>query len=188
MYCLIKEGKVTKYPYDILQLQEDNPAVSFTVNENGLTLTEEQQQEWGIYPVLPTFPDCDPITHSYRETLPELRDGKYFQAWVISENSPELVEDNRLRVADFIGFYDTLIASDVYQRIRSQALTNLPLLLACTEFIAAFTDAKAGRPNRVAIQTCILNVVGQSALDGADKQLLSGLLVQHRMDLLFTLE
>lgn len=187
MYCLVKDGQVLKYPYHITDIQADNPTVSFTVNATGLTMSESELAQWGIFIVQPTFPNCDPITHFYKEITPEFKNGVWYQAWEITENSPELITENRLKVADFIGFYDTLIASSVYQKIRTQALTNLPLLLSCTEFIAAFTDAKAGRPNRFAIQACIHGVVSQSSLDDADLDFLNQLLQQHRMAELFTL-
>jgi len=187
MYCLVREGQVVKYPYSIADFQADNPSVSFTVNATGLTMSEADLAQWEVFTVQPTTPNCDPITHFYKEVTPELRDGIWYQAWEITENSPELITENRLKVADFIGFYDTLIASAVYQKIRSQALTDLPLLLACTEFIAAFTDAKAGRPNRLAIQACIHAVVSQSSLLETDLNFLNQLLQQHRMSELFTL-
>jgi len=105
----------------------------------------------------------------------------------ITENSPELVVSNKIKLADFIGFYDALISSPVYQEIRNQALTNWPLLLACTEFIAAFTDAKAGRPNQSAIQSCITNVVGQATLEQAQIDFLQSLLDEYRLSAVFLL-
>lgn len=56
---------------------------------------------------------------------------------------------------DYYAFWDALLISGVYQSIRAQALTNPAVLVACTEFVAAIGDAKAGRPNVPAIQMCI---------------------------------
>lgn len=187
MYCKVINGQVVKYPYTIADLQFDYPNISFPVNDNGLTLPEADLADYNAFVVHPTDPSVDPITHSYFQADPQFVDGKWVQTWTITENDPALVLDNRLRIADFIGFYDELIGSGVYQGIRSQALSNVPLLLACTEFIAAFTDAKAGRPNYSALQACISNVVGQSTLTEEDIAYLQNLLQKHRMAELFTL-
>lgn len=56
---------------------------------------------------------------------------------------------------DYQGFYDALIASPVYQSISMKAALFQPLLAASTEFIAAFGDAKAGRPNPDAIRMTV---------------------------------
>ena len=66
--------------------------------------------------------------------------------------------------ANYRGFYDGLIAGAAYQEIRSQAITSLPLTVACTEFIAAMGDAKAGAANLLAIQACIDGVLAAATL------------------------
>ena len=60
---------------------------------------------------------------------------------------------------DYQAFWDSLLVSAVYQEIRNQALSNPGVLVACTEFVAAFADAKSGRPNVPAIQACINNLM-----------------------------
>ena len=66
--------------------------------------------------------------------------------------------------ANYRGFYDALIAGAAYQEIRSQAITSLPLTVACTEFIAAMGDAKAGAANLLALQACIDGVLAAATL------------------------
>ena len=71
--------------------------------------------------------------------------------------------------ANYRGFYDGLIAGAAYQAIRTQAASSLPLVVACTEFIAAMSDAKAGSPNLPALQACIDAVLAAATL--TDEQL-----------------
>lgn len=71
--------------------------------------------------------------------------------------------------ANYRRFYDGLIASAAYQAIRTQAASSLPLVVACTEFIAAMSDAKAGSPNLPALQACIDAVLAAATL--TDEQL-----------------
>ena len=66
--------------------------------------------------------------------------------------------------ANYRGFFDGLIAGAAYQEIRSQAIASLPLTVACTEFIAAMGDAKAGAANLQAIQACIDGVLAAATL------------------------
>ena len=66
--------------------------------------------------------------------------------------------------ANYRGFSDGLIAGAAYQEIRSQAITSLPLTVACTEFIAAMGDAKAGAGNLLAIQACVEGVLAAATL------------------------
>ena len=66
--------------------------------------------------------------------------------------------------ANYRAFYDGLISGAAYQEIRSQAITSLPLTVACTEFIAAMGDAKAGAPNLAALQACFDGVLAAATL------------------------
>ena len=52
----------------------------------------------------------------------------------------------------YAAFWDALLASTVYGSIRTQSMASLPMNTLATEFIALIGDAKAGRPNEVAIQ------------------------------------
>jgi hypothetical protein len=66
------------------------------------------------------------------------------------------------------------LGSSVYQAIRTAATTSLPLTLACTEYIAAIGDAKAGRPNVPALQACIFNILQLADFSESQKTLLRG--------------
>jgi hypothetical protein len=84
-------------------------------------------------------------------------------------------------------FWDLLLISPVYQDIRLQALENPLVLVACTEFIAAFADAKNGRPNRPAIQACIANLFAAGTFTPQTIEGLQQLLVVAHLDSLFTI-
>lgn len=62
-------------------------------------------------------------------------------------------------IPSYAGFYDALLTSAAYQKIRLQAQKSLPLTLVAVEFVAAITDAKAGRANVPALQNCLINIV-----------------------------
>ena len=82
--------------------------------------------------------------------------------------------ENRARdaqeaAADYQLLYDALTGSAAYQAIVAQATENLPLTVACTQFLSAMVDAKLGRPNLAALQNCIELVLASATL--ADEQL-----------------
>ena len=187
LYALIQNGAVAAYPYPLDRLYGDNPLVSFPVADGQLLLSAAELERWGVVEVEPVEHGADLITQTPIEGPPILQGGRWRQSWSLQQNSPELILDNRLRLADFIGFYDGVIASAAYLAIRAQAQQDLALLLACTEFVAAFADAKAGRPNRAAIQQCLSSVVAAAELSADQFAELQGLLEQARMAEIFTL-
>jgi hypothetical protein len=72
---------------------------------------------------------------------------------VVIEHTP--TEEELLAQCNYYAFWDALLISNVYQTIRAQAIQSLNVNTCCTEFIAAISDAKAGRANKNAIQACI---------------------------------
>lgn len=75
--------------------------------------------------------------------------------WVDQTGDQPLTEEQLLAACDYQAFWDALLISKVYQAIRAKACTDLSVNVCCTEFVAALSDAKAGRANKNAIQTCI---------------------------------
>lgn len=88
---------------------------------------------------------------------------------------------------DYLAFWDALLVSPIYQEIRAQALANAGVLVACTEFIAAFADAKSGRPNVPAIQACINNLMAAGEFTVEHLAGLGELLSISHLDHVFTL-
>ncbi len=64
---------------------------------------------------------------------------------------------------NYLAFWDAVLVSQAYAALLSHAMVNLPTNTALTAFIAAFQDAKEGRPNPGAIQACISLVMGAAA-------------------------
>ena len=83
-------------------------------------------------------------------------------------------------VPDYLAFWDAVLVSDTYAQLLGHAITSLPINTALTAFIAAFQDAKAGRPNVAAIQACIFLVL-QSATEALTAEHLAE--VQGLMDI-----
>lgn len=67
--------------------------------------------------------------------------------------------------ANYRLLYSTLTGSSTYQEIVSQAADNLPLTVACTQFLSAMVDAKLGEPNLPALQLCIDAVLRTATLN-----------------------
>ena len=99
-------------------------------------------------------------------TFPSFNSATQIVTWDVNDMTYRVLDiaqeelDNRARkakeaAADYRLFYDGLLAGAAYQAIRIQAASSLPLVVACTEFIAAMSDAKAGNPNLVALQGCV---------------------------------
>lgn len=163
MYIFTPSNSSPIYPYSLHDLRRDNPGTSFPDIMSNLELLD-----WNIYPVEIRDPVFNKDTEKAVESFPILDNGNWVQNWEIfplTEN--ELLIEAR-KNANYISFYDLLIASSVYQKIRTQSRQSLPLTVACTEFIAAIADAKLGRPNEAAIQTCICNILLETVLTDSD--------------------
>ena len=72
--------------------------------------------------------------------------------------------------ANYRLLYDALIGSAAYQEIVTQATANLPLTVACTQFLSAMVDAKLGQPNLTALQHCIDLVLASATLTDEELQ------------------
>lgn len=115
------------------------------------------------------------------------RDYQEYLGWLDEGNVPDqpVVAQNIL--PDYLGFWDGLLISSVYQSIRAQAITTPTVLVACTEFIASFTDAKNGRANVPAIQACIDYLMQAGTFSQSEVDELNVLLVDNRLDQLFVI-
>lgn len=88
---------------------------------------------------------------------------------------------------NYQAFWDALLISPVYQTIRSQSIQSLEVNTCCTEFIAAMTDAKAGRPNKDAIQACIWLLLAALTLTEEEVAGLQELMTVGGMDTVYVL-
>lgn len=122
----------------------------------------------------------DPVIEFLQATEPYLLDGEVFDTIAAAIPPPQ---------PDYIGFWDAVLVSDTYAQLLGLAMVNLPVNTALTAFIAAFQDAKAGRPNVAAIQACVFLVLqaASEVLTPADLLELQELMVQHRLSDVFAL-
>ena len=167
-----------EYPVSFEQVRQANPNVSFSappvdedVRPYGYALVQQSQA--------PVPSDIETLV----EATPTEIDGTWTQQWILR---PATDEELLLR-CDYQRFWDDLLGSTAYQKIRSQACLDLALNVACTEFMAAMSDAKAGRANHNALQTCIDLVLAAANLDEADLQELGQLLADADMNGNYTL-
>lgn len=91
---------------------------------------------------------------------------------------------------DYLAFWDAVLVSSAYAALLGAAMSSLPVNTALTAFIAAFQDAKEGRPNAGAIQACIFLVMGTAAQGLTAEHLaeLQGLMDGHHLSSLYTLQ
>jgi hypothetical protein len=59
---------------------------------------------------------------------------------------------NRINSISYLGFWNALIQSPIYNKLRLAAAQDLSANTFCTELIALFSDAKNGNPNTQVIQ------------------------------------
>jgi hypothetical protein len=82
----------------------------------------------------------------------------------------------------YTAFWDALVASSVYASIRTQSMASLPMNTLATEFIALLGDAKAGRPNEVAIQASMSAVFATGTFTEEDAAEFTAALVAGLLD------
>lgn len=89
--------------------------------------------------------------------------------------------------ADYVTFWDALLASTVYGSIRTQSMASLPMNTLATEFIALLGDAKAGRANEAAIQASMSAVFATGTFTEADAEEFTAALAAGYLDDIYTL-
>jgi hypothetical protein len=87
----------------------------------------------------------------------------------------------------YTAFWDALLASTVYGSIRTQSMASLPMNTLATEFIALIGDAKAGRPNEVAIQASMDAILTTGTFTETDVDELAAILTQANLDAIYTI-
>lgn len=179
-YALVDaDGVVTKYPAKLGDLQAANPSTSFPRNASDAVL-----ESLGLHRVVEADPPPhDSFSQTVTEATPQRIDGTWTQQWIVYD----IPEDDLAQRCDYQAFWDALIAHPVYQVIRAQAGVDLNINVCCTEFITAMGDAKAGRPNRNALQACIWLLMAAVPLSPEQVQALQELLAVGHLDRLYSL-
>jgi hypothetical protein len=122
------------------------------------TFTAQELTAWGYNGPL-TPPEYD----AYTQVL-EWTSGAFSVRPMTGEEIAARIRAN----ANYIAFWDALIASTVYASIRAQSMASLPMNTLATEFIALIGDAKAGRANEAAIQASMSAVFATGTFTEAD--------------------
>ena len=187
MYVLAPNQQVEKFPYSIGELRRDNSSVSFPSNPDDNLLAE-----WGVFKVEQAPPVFDSTTQDAIAQDPVFKDGKWVESWLIVDASPEEVQRRLEAKADYSGFYDALVKSNVYASIRAQALSSIELALACTEFIATITTAKLsrisfGEDGKLQMQNCIENILASASLSPSETTQLVTLMADYGLSGIYTL-
>ena len=189
-YAKLKEdGTLDRYPYTLTDLRFDNRNTSFPKD-----ISDEVAASFGVVPVQPT-PQPEPSITVNLERTAELQDGTWVEVWIETPATAEEIAEREaaeaiaaVRRCDYQAFWDALLISPVYQSIRAQSIQSLAVNTCCTEFIAAMTDAKIGRPNPNAIQACIWLLMAELTLDADEVAELQGLLADAQMDGVYSLQ
>jgi hypothetical protein len=148
MYVLAPNQTVETFPYSIGDLRRDNPGTSFPAVPSSQTLAE-----WNVFPVIEEpAPAYNTVTQNCTRRSPVLLAGRWTVTWQVTNATAEEVSQRIRGNANYLAFWDALLASTVYSAIRTQSMASLPMNTLATEFIALLGDAKAGRPNEAAIQ------------------------------------
>jgi hypothetical protein len=102
--------------YTIGQLRRDNPQVSFPKN-----IPDDTLAEYSVYPLAATpMPTYNPDTQRISEGTPELVDGVWMQAWVVTDLT---IEELATRLAEW---RRGMVVSPLQMRraLRAQALAD----------------------------------------------------------------
>lgn len=103
-----------------------------------------------------TKPNFDPNTEKLEW------DGNEYSVITLTEEEKIKIQDSenerRKREVNFNLFWDYLINSKFYKKIRSFSVESIKANTICTEFLALLTDAKFGIPNLSKIQE-YLNII-----------------------------
>jgi|DEB0MinimDraft_10_1074344.scaffolds.fasta_scaffold12288_3 hypothetical protein len=127
MYAKIVNNEVVKYPYGVLDLQIDNPQVSFSLPLN--------ENELNVYNVVSVVESQKPSFNSNTEFLDynvELVDNVWTVVWNKQQRSEEevtqimrLKRDNFLKESDWTQLSDASVDATAWATYR-QALRDLP--------------------------------------------------------------
>jgi hypothetical protein len=184
MYVLAPAQVVTAYPYSFSDLRRDNPLTSFPDK-----ITPALLAEWNVFPVekQPAL-SYDPAIQNLNQGDPIFLDGKWLMTWEVTAATSTQIKERRTNNTNYIVFWDTLLTSDVYDAIRTQSMTSLPMNTLATEFIALIGDAKAGRPNETAIQASIYAMLTNGTFTSAHVTDLKNALTAGRLSGIYSLD
>jgi hypothetical protein len=136
-------------------------------------MTDEDLAELGWLPAV--SPEYDPNTHrlQWNEAT------KSYDVVELAEPAPE--------PADYIKFWDLLLASSVYTKLKEQSKVSIEINALTTEFLVLLADAKFGNEKREAIQSSINEILSTEVFELEELAELQSIFVQANLDQYYTL-
>ena len=121
-------------------------------------------------------------------------DGEYQVVQLTEEEIAQRVaekeaEDRRQKLenVDYNRFWELLITSSAYKKLRAAASQSLAANTLCTELIALFGDAKAGNPNTGIIQQYMNIIFFNFEFTEEEVEELQGFMNDTNLDMVYTL-
>jgi hypothetical protein len=137
------------------------------------TMINEDLAELGWFPVV--SPEHNQNTHrlQWNETTMS------YDIVELPEPTPE--------PADYIKFWDLLLASTVYTKLKEEAKVSVEINALATEFLVLLADAKFGNEKREAIQNSINEILAAEVFELEELIELQSIFGQANLDLYYTL-
>lgn len=88
---------------------------------------------------------------------------------------------------NYVQFWNLLLGSSVYQKLRNESKQSLEVNAICTELIALLNDAKSGRENKPAIQNSIDEIISSNILTEEELIELQQIFESSRLNLFYSL-
>ena len=136
-------------------------------------MTDEDLAELGWFPVV--SPEYNQNTHR----LEWNENTKSYDIVELPEPTPE--------PADYIKFWDLLLASTVYAELKAQAKTSVEINTLLTEFLVLLSDAKFGNVKQEAIQNSINEILTTVVFELEELAELQSIFAQSNLDQYYTL-
>jgi hypothetical protein len=84
-------------------------------------------------------------------------------------------------------FWDSLVSSSIYTKIKEQALTSLPITVISAELISLFADAKVGNVKVELIQDALTKLLENLVLEEQDYIQIQNLLIISKLNTLYNI-
>ena len=118
-YVEVNGSQVVTYPYTFASLQAENPYTNFGGNQDFLYWFPQTNASielgYQLMPVTNTVPPSyDPLHQYIEQGTPELRDGTWYETWVVKDFTPEQqqIYDDQRKASNKKQATDQLNATD----------------------------------------------------------------------------
>ena len=162
-------------PQTIPDLWRPAPGEEIRTDLPDLTNEELNALGWKGPIAMPT--NIDYFTHSYKWNN-ETRE----------YDATELSEYEKQRRIQYQRFWDDLITTSAYTKIKTAAGQSLLANTLATEFIALMSDAKRGQANIIKIQEVLTDIISGIAFNAEELAEIQTAFTQSGMSAIYTLE